>query len=231
MKQLALIFAIAAAYLPRAGLADTDVGELVTRVSPTGYVAYTNVVARPTNGSAAYVRVTSAATLSADSANWPDGSSVLAVVVPAGTYSVANSLQLVGYGVWPTNAFQMVAWRLGGTVRCNVISEFAAAPAVTFGSDGPAPLRAPVGWTYLDAPISYQATGNSVDVILDAGDTFAVSSTGWVDGQSMLVAVHPLGAYSVASDIRLVGYGSWPTTDFYAVVWRVGNLFYINLVK
>ena len=142
MKHLAAIFALAIALAVRA---DTDMGELVMRVSPTGYVAYTNVVARPTNGSAAYVRVTSAATLSADSANWPDGSSVLAVVVPAGTYSVANSLQLVGYGVWPTNAFQMVAWRLGGTVRCNVISEFAAAPAVTFGSDGPAPSAPPGG--------------------------------------------------------------------------------------
>ena len=228
MKKLLATLALALA-LPC--LADTDMGELVMRVSPTGYVAYTNKVARPVNGSAAYVRVASGATLSDDSSTWPDGSSVLAVVVPAGTYQVSSSLQLVGYGTWPTNAFQMVAWRVGGTVRCNVISEFASAPSVTFGSDGPAPSKNPVGWTYLDAPIAYQANGNAVDCILDAGDTFSVSSTGWIDGQSMLVAVHPLGSYSVAADIRLVGYGSWPTSDFYAVVWRVGNVFYVNLVN
>ena len=228
---LAILALCTAAYLPRASVADTDIGELVTRVSPTGYVAYTNTLARPVNGSAAYVRVTSAATLAADSASWPDGASVFAVVVPAGSYTVASSLQLVGYGAWPTNAFQMVAWRLGGTVHCNVISEFAAAPSVTFGSDGPAPASSPVGWTYLDRTVVYQANGNAVDCILGPGETFAASSTGWVDGQSVLVAVHPAGSYSVASNISLVGYGAWPTSDFYAVVWRVGNLFYVNLVN
>ena len=62
MKRILAILALALA-LPC--LADTDMGELVMRVSPTGYVAYTNKVARPVNGSAAYIRVTSAATLAA----------------------------------------------------------------------------------------------------------------------------------------------------------------------
>jgi len=228
MKKLLAISALALA-LPC--LADTDMGELVMRVSPTGYVAYTNTVARPVNGSAAYVRVTSGATLSDDSSTWPDGSSVLAVVVPAGTYSVSSSLQLVGYGTWPTNAFQMVAWRVGGTVRCNIISEFAAAPAVTFGSDGPAPSRNPVGWTYLETTVEYQANGNAVDIILGAGETLSASATGWIDGQSVLVAVHPLGAYSVSPALKLVGYGAWPTGDFQAVVWRVGSNFYVNVIN
>ena len=176
MKHLAAIFALALA-LPC--LADTDMGELVTRVSPTGFVAYTNKVARPVNGSAAYVRVTSAATLAADSASWPDGSSVLAVVNPLGVYTVSSDLQLVGYGVWPTNAFQMVAWRIGGKVKVNVISEFSAAPAVTYGSDGPAPSAHPVGWTYLETTVEYQANGNAVDIILGAGETLSASATGW----------------------------------------------------
>lgn len=228
MKKLLAISALALA-LPC--LADTDMGELVTRVSPTGFVAYTNKVARPVNGSAAYIRVTSAATLAADSASWPDGSSVLAVVNPLGVYSVSPTLKLVGYGVWPTNAFQMVAWRLGGTVHCNVISEFAAAPAVTYGSDGPAPSAHPVGWTYLETTVEYQANGNAVDIILGAGETLSASATGWIDGQSVLVAVHPLGSYSVSPALKLVGYGAWPTTDFYAVVWRVGSVFYVNVIE
>jgi hypothetical protein len=224
---LVLIAAIAA----NAALAATDLGELVLRVAPSGYVAHTNTVARPVNGSAAYVRVTSGATLAADSASWPDGASVLAVVVPAGTYSPAPALQLVGYGVWPTNAFQMVAWRVGGTVRCNVISEFASAPSVAFGSDGPAPSASPVGWTYLGATVVYQANGNAVDCVLAAGETFAASTTGWIDGQSVLVSVHPAGSYSVAANLNLVGYSAWPTSDFYAVVWRVGANFYANIIN
>lgn len=210
--------------------AATDLGELVVRVAPTGFVAYTNVVARPTNGSAAYVRVTSAAELSADSASWPDGSSVLFVAHVEGSYSPSAALELVGYGPWPTNDFQAVAWRVGPKVKVNVVSEFASAPSVTIGSDGPAPSASPVGWTYLGATIAYQANGNAVDCILAAGDTLSASSTGWIDGQSVLVAVHPAGAYSV-SNITLVGYGSWPTTDFYAVVWRVGANFYANVIN
>ena len=228
MKHLAAIFTLAIALAVRA---DTDMGELVMRVSPTGFVAYTNKVARPVNGSAAYIRVTSAATLAADSASWPDGASVLAVVNPLGVYSVSPALKLVGYGVWPTNAFQMVAWRVGGTVLCNVVSEFAAAPAVTYGSDGPAPGRSPVGWTYLETTVEYQANGNAVDIILGAGETLSASATGWIDGQSVLVAVHPLGAYSVSPALKLVGYGAWPTGDFQAVVWRVGSNFYVNVIN
>ena len=228
MKRLAAIFALALA-LPC--IADTDMGELVMRVSPTGFVAYTNKIARPVNGSAAYIRVTSAATLTADSASWPDGASVLAVVNPLGAYSVSPSLKLVGYGGWPANAFQMVAWRVGSSVLCNVVSEFAAAPAVTYGSDGPAPGRSPVGWTYLNTTVEYQANGNAVDVILGVGETLSVSADGFIDGQSVLVAVHPAGAYSVSPSLHLVGYGAWPTGDFQAVVWRVGSNFYVNIVN
>ena len=119
MKHLAAIFTLAIALAVRA---DTDMGELVMRVSPTGFVAYTNKVARPVNGSAAYIRVTSAATLAADSASWPDGASVLAVVNPLGVYSVSPALKLVGYGAWPTGDFQAVVWRVGSNFYVNVIN-------------------------------------------------------------------------------------------------------------
>lgn len=227
MKRLAAIFALVCAL---SASADTDLGELVVRSSPTGFVAYTNVVARPVNGSAAYVRVTSAATLSADSASWPDGSSVLFIAHVEGSYSPASALELVGYGPWPTNDFQAVAWRVGSKVKVNVVSEFASAPSVVLGSDGPAPSASPVGWTYLGSSIAYQANGNSVDCVVASGGTLSATSAGWIDGQSVLVSVHPAGAYSV-SNIQLVGYGSWPTADFYAVVWRVGANFYANVIN
>ena len=231
MKRLAAIFALLAL---SAQAADIDLGALALESggsAPTGFVCYTNVVARPRNGSAALVAVTSGATLAADSANWPDGSSVLAVVKPSGVYAPTAALELVGYGAWPTNAFQAVCWRLGGKVKVNVISEFASAPSVTTGDDGEPSGVSPVGWTYLDNTVVYQPNGNSVDITLAVGETLAASASDWPDGQSVLAAIHPAGAYSVLSSISLVGYGAWPTEDFYAVFWRVGSTFYASIVN
>lgn len=249
MKRIAMAAAVAVSLPLAATAADTDVGriamypELVAATNdlaqsiggggsaPTGFVAYTNLLARPSNGSAAYVTIQNGQTLVCDSSTWPDGASMFAVVRPLGVYDVGSTIGLAGYSPWPTNAFQMVAWRVGGRVCCNIISEFAAAPTVTYGEDGAAAARSPVGWTYLTGgTVAYQTNGNSVDLTLASGGTLSVSSTGWIDGQSMLVAVHPAGTYSVSASLSLVGYASWPESDFYAVVWRVGNQFYANII-
>lgn len=199
--------------------------------APTGFVACTNGLARPANGAAAYLTITDGGVLFAESATWPDGASVLAVVRPMGGYTVSPEIAMIGYGTWPTNAYQMVAWRVGPVVCCNIISEFSSAPAVAYGADGAAAARSPVGWTYLAGPIEYQANGNAVDLTIASGGTFAASATGWIDGQSLMVSVHPAGAYSVASNVSLVGYGSWPDGDFTAVIWRVGANFYVNIIR
>ena len=227
------ILSIAALLAVASLSAATDCGEIVVRNPPTGFVAATNVVRRAQNGAASYVRIEDAAALGVDSATWPDGASALLVADVAGTtYSPTNALQLVGYGAWPTNSFQAVVWRVGGSFKVNVLSEFAAAPAVAFGADGyDSATFAPVGWTMLDNTVVWQKNGNAVDVVLAAGEELAASAAGWTDGQSVLVAVHPAGAYTVAADITLLGYGAWPTEDFYCVVWRVGANFYANIVQ
>lgn len=231
MKRLAAIFAALAA---SAALADIDLGEVAIAggsSGPTGWVSYTNTVARPANGSAALVTLQSGATLSADSANWPDGASVLALVAPQGVYSPDPALQLVGYGTWPTNAFQCAAWRVGGTVFVRVVNSLASVPSVTPGEDGAASAPSPVGWTYATSgPLTYQANGNSYDLTLAAGATLAASAANWTDGQAMLCRVRPQGAYVIDGALSLAGYASWPTSDFYAVVWRVGSSFYATII-
>ena len=89
--------------------------------APGGFVAATNIVYRPANGSSVALTLQNGATLAANIS--PDGQSVFAHVTPAGTYFVAANLTLVGYGTWPTNSFQAVFWRVGSNYFANVIRE------------------------------------------------------------------------------------------------------------
>ena len=57
--------------------------------------------------------------------------------------------------------------------------------------------------------------------------------TAWPDGASMMVRFakqQPITSWSVATYIRLVGYGTWPTNDFQSVWWRSGTNIYVNVI-
>lgn len=83
-------------------------------VATLDHIAYTNGM----------VDVTFTSTLSAVTNGWPDGASVFLRLHPSSdSYIPADPLRLVGYGVWPTNEAQAVAWRSGTNVFVNVILE------------------------------------------------------------------------------------------------------------
>lgn len=69
--------------------------------------------------------IAAGATLTAttNSPAWPDGGAVFARVSPAGAYSVAPGIQLLGYGDWPTNSAEAVFVRSGGDILCSVLRE------------------------------------------------------------------------------------------------------------
>ena len=80
------------------------------------------VVRYQTNG---FAVVRQFAALDADMSGWPDGAAMFVrsqgIADPA--YSVAPTLRLVGYGMWPTNDFQSVWWRSGTNVYVNILLE------------------------------------------------------------------------------------------------------------
>lgn len=83
-------------------------------VAALDHIAYTNGM----------VDVTFSSTLMAVTNGWPDGASVFLRLHPSqDSYIPADPLRLVGYGVWPTNEAQAVAWRSGTNVFVNVILE------------------------------------------------------------------------------------------------------------
>lgn len=61
------------------------------------------------------------ATLSADTSGWPDGAAVMCRLSAHGAYAVAPGLDLVGYGMWPTNSASVVLVRAGSRVLANVM--------------------------------------------------------------------------------------------------------------
>lgn len=69
--------------------------------------------------------IAAGATVSAttNSPAWPDGGAVFARIRPAGAYSVAQGIQLLGYGDWPTNSAEAVFVRSGGDILCSVLRE------------------------------------------------------------------------------------------------------------
>lgn len=69
--------------------------------------------------------IAAGATLTAttNSPAWPDGGAVFARIRPAGAYSVAQGIQLLGYGDWPTNSAEAVFVRSGGDILCSVLRE------------------------------------------------------------------------------------------------------------
>ena len=85
---------------------------VVTNSATVKCVYGTNVVPVPNGG-----------TLTADLSGWKEGQTVFTRIVPAGTYAVATTITLTGYGTWPTVPFDCVAWKSGEKVYITVLRE------------------------------------------------------------------------------------------------------------
>jgi len=79
-----------------------------------------------------------------------------------------------------------------------------------------------------NTPLSFVTNGIAAKLI--NGELYA-SAAGWPDGAAMFVrgsVVIP--QYEVDEQIRLVGYGTWPTNNFQSVWWRSGTKIYVNVI-
>lgn len=96
-----------------ATVADIDAVTQRVDVASLAVVRYASGVLR--------LDVPALATLSADTSGWPDGAAVMCRLSAHGAYAVAPGLDLVGYGMWPTNSASVVLVRDGSRVLANVM--------------------------------------------------------------------------------------------------------------
>lgn len=79
-----------------------------------------------------------------------------------------------------------------------------------------------------NTPVSFVTNGIAAKLI--NGELYA-SAAGWPDGAAMFVRVSVVpGPYEVGEEIRLVGYGTWPTNNFQSVWWRSGATIFVNIL-
>ena len=79
-----------------------------------------------------------------------------------------------------------------------------------------------------NTPVSFVTNGIAAKLI--NGELYATTN-GWPDGASMFVRGSvEMPQYDVGEEIRLVGYGTWPTNDFQSVWWRSGATIYVNIL-
>lgn len=90
---------------------------------PPVYVVVTNPATLKCVYGTNIVPVPNGVTLTADLSGWVEGQTVFTKIVPAGTYAVATTVTLAGYGTWPTVPFDCVAWRSGDKVYITVLRE------------------------------------------------------------------------------------------------------------
>ena len=59
-----------------------------------------------------------------------------------------------------------------------------------------------------------------------------ISTNGWPQGAAMFVRGQFNGAasYLMPGNVRLVGYGTWPTNNFQSVWWRSGTNIFVNIL-
>ena len=71
-----------------------------------------------------------------------------------------------------------------------------------------------------------------VDCTVEANATLGTAGT-WPEGAPAFCRISCAGAYTVGSTLELIGYASWPSSGsvFQAVVWRIGAIYYVNIVK
>jgi hypothetical protein len=63
------------------------------------------------------------------------------------------------------------------------------------------------------------------------GDYVMLSTNGWPEGAAMYVqGIKEYDSWYPAPEMRLVGYGTWPTNNFQSVWWRSGQNIYVNVL-
>lgn len=92
-------------------------------VDPPAYVVVTNTATLKCVYGTNVVPVPNGVTLTADLSDWKEGQTVFTKIVPAGTYAVATTITLTGYGTWPTVPFDCVAWKSGDKIYITVLRE------------------------------------------------------------------------------------------------------------
>ena len=75
--------------------------------------------------------------------------------------------------------------------------------------------------------ISFVTNGMAILTFINAGYAYGinVSTNDWPDGASMFVrgSFRAGATYTIPYDLRLIGYGTWPTNNFQSVWWRSGE--------
>lgn len=86
-------------------------------------------------------------------------------------------------------------------------------------------------WTEGEEPVHYVTNGM---MHVNHGNTaaFTVQSAGWPNGAAMYVdwSYNAEAIVQLPSNLRLVGYGTWPTNNFQSVWWRSGTKIFVNVL-
>ncbi len=121
----------------------------------------------------------------------------------------------------------LLAFAAAGTAALRVAAADTDMGAIAMSSDVP---TAPSGIRATNA-VTRAASGDACRVTLANGGTLTAALD--VEGVAVLGIIEPpaSGSYSVDSSVKLTGYGSWPTNNFQAVFWRVGQTTYANVIS
>lgn len=106
--------------------------------------------------------------------------------------------------------------------------------AIPFSAIDGAPSGGEQEWreTNVWSVISFVTNGMATADMIGS-DLLSADTNGWPNGAAMFVRIKPdpyMREYFVDSQIRLVGYGTWPTNDFQSVWWRSGTNVFVNIL-
>lgn len=88
----------------------------------------------------------------------------------------------------------------------------------------------PSPWTTSGA-IEWNSDGTAITVSVAASGTLSANLTGWTDGQAQTARITIASGASIATNVKFVGYGYWPTDEeFLAVCVRVGSSIFVNVI-
>ena len=106
--------------------------------------------------------------------------------------------------------------------------------AIPFSAIDGAPSGGGEEWRVVDVhsfdgdTLSYVTNGMTR---LYLGDSVMLSTNGWPEGAAMHVqGIKEHEAWYPAAEMRLVGYGTWPTNNFQSVWWRSGTNIFVNIL-
>lgn len=88
-------------------------------------------------------------------------------------------------------------------------------------------IQRTASWVYSGNLIPYKV--NPIEVTLDNDAVITPTGT-WPDSKPTYVYVKPNGNYSLAPALRLVGYGSLPTSNFQGVIWGCKGQWFLNVI-